>query len=135
MYEEFRDTSTVDTAERIIKGYFGYKDFEVKEITTAEDIIAELKQGYAIIVPMNGQKLKNPFYTLPGPERHMLVICGYDFTTKEFITNDNGTRRGEKYQYSEDMFYEAIRDYPTGFHKPIAQLIKRMIIVRGQVKK
>jgi hypothetical protein len=130
MYGEYRDASATDTAERIIKGYFGYEDYEVKKITSAKDIITELRQGRVTIVPMHGQKLKNPFYTQPGPERHMLVICGYDFITKEFITNDNGTRKGEKYRYPEDIFYEAIRDYPTGYHVPIEQVNKVMIIVK-----
>lgn len=129
-YGEYRDTSSQDTIDRIIKGYFGYDKVEVKREIVLEDIIEEVNQGKAVIVPINGQLLGNPYYTLPGPERHMLVIRGYDEEKKEFITNDSGTRKGELYRYNQEVLYEAIRDYLTGYHEPIDEVEKVMMMVR-----
>lgn len=131
-YGEYRDTSAEDTAERILYGYFGYKNYEVKKDITAIDIIKELMLGNVIIAPMDGQVLGNPFYTRPGPERHMLLINGYDADTEEFITNDNGTRKGEGYRYARDVLFDAIRDYPSGYHVPIEVSVKVMIVVRQE---
>ena len=66
----------------------------------------------------------------PGPERHNLVIRGYDPTNGEFITNDNGTKRGEAYRYKSDVLISAIRDYPTGDRNPITEIRRAMIVVR-----
>jgi hypothetical protein len=128
-YGSFVDTDVKDTVKRIIKGYFKYDNARAVKDIAIEDIIKELYQGHLVLVPTNGRKLGNPFYTSPGPERHMLVIRGYDPVKKEFITNDSGTRRGEKYRYKEDVVYRAILDYPTGDHLPIMQEKKTMIVV------
>ena len=128
-FGEYRDTSAEDTVIRIIKGYFGYSQAEVKKDITIYDIINELVKGNLVITPMNGRQLNNPHYTGQGPERHMLVIRGYDSQTKEFITNDAGTRLGEKYRYKEEVLYNAIRDYLTGYHLPIEKEEKVMIVV------
>ena len=128
-YGEYRDTSSQDTAERIIKGYFGYEQAEVKREIILEDIISEINQGRAVIVPVNGQLLDNPNYTLPGPERHMLVIRGYDEIKEEFVTNDSGTRKGELYRYNQGILYWAIRDYLTGYHQPIEKVEKVMVVL------
>ncbi len=128
-YGQYQDTSVIDTVERIIKGYFNYKKAEVKEDIALEDIIDEVSAGNLVIVPCNGQWLGNPYYTRPGPERHNLVIRGYDADKREFITNDPGTKRGEMYRYNEDVLYQAIRDYPTGAHLPIEGIKKNMIVV------
>jgi hypothetical protein len=130
-YNNFHDHSTADTAQ-IMKDYFGYYDIEVKNEISAKDIIEELKKGNLVIVPINGQILKNPYYTPPGPDRHMLVIIGYDFQTEEFITNDVGTRHGEKFRYKKDILEASIRDYPTGHKEPILGIKKTMIIVKKQ---
>ncbi|MFH0854699.1 MAG: C39 family peptidase [bacterium] len=129
-YKNFRDTSSKDTMERIIKRYFKYDNAELKQNINLEILKKELLNGNAIIAPMDGQKLKNPYYTAPGPERHMLVIRGYDADKKEFITNDPGTRRGEEYRYNEYHFFSAIRDYPTGYHEPIEKIEKNIIVVK-----
>lgn len=129
-YGEYRDTSAEDTVARIIKGYFNYDQAEVKRNITIDDIIKELMKGNLVITPMNGRELDNPHYTGEGPERHMLVIRGYDTKTKEFITNDAGTRLGEKYRYKEEVLYNAIRDYLTGYHLMIEKEEKVMIVVK-----
>jgi hypothetical protein len=78
---------------------------------------------------MNGQIMHNPYYRAPGPPRHMIVIRGYDPATKQFITNDPGTRNGELYLYDAKVLFEAIRDYPTGYHETIYSIRKTMIVV------
>ncbi|OGF19178.1 hypothetical protein A3G56_01165 [Candidatus Falkowbacteria bacterium RIFCSPLOWO2_12_FULL_45_10] len=127
----YADTSAADTLLRIIKGYFNYQRATLKKNITVDDIIAEIKNGYLIIAPFNGQKLKNPYYTAPGPERHMIIIRGYDETKNEFITNDVGTRRGENYRYPKDILFSAIRDYPTGNHQLIKKVEKNIIVVKN----
>lgn len=129
-YGSFHDTSAADTIERIIKKYFDYDNVELRENVSLDDIKQELFKGNALIIPMDGQKLKNPYYTAPGPERHMLVVRGYDVSKKEFITNDPGTKKGEKYRYDENLFYGAMRDYPTGDHAPIMEIKKDMIVIK-----
>jgi hypothetical protein len=128
-YGQARDTSAFDTHKRIIKGYFEYENSRVEEVLTADQIVSRLSQGNLVIVPANGQELHNPFFTAPGPDRHMLVIRGYDFEKKEFITNEVGTRQGENYRYTKDILFSAIRDYPTGDHLPIINSSKKAILV------
>lgn len=128
-YGDFRETSIQDTAERILRGYFKFNNFEVRRGIGAADIKSELFKGNAVIVAVNGQKLFNPFYTPPGPRDHMVVIKGYDGATEEFITNDPGTRRGENFRYHELILQNALQDYPTGNHGPITQEIGAMISV------
>lgn len=122
------DTDTLDTAEVLLRGYFAILDYRVTYDFTLDDLKSALMDGL-VIVPTNGRTLKNPNFTLPGPLQHMLVVTGYDTTTKEFITNDPGTRKGESYRYSEQVLFDAIREYPTGKHLPITLERKAMIIV------
>ena len=123
------DTNAEDTANHIIKGYFSYENAETRTNIKIADIIQEIMKGNVVITPMNGQALKNPYFTSPGPERHMLLIRGYDAETREFITNDPGTSRGEGYRYKEQLFFDAIREYPSGDHVPIIGTKKSMIVV------
>lgn len=128
-YGHFYDRSASDTAQ-LIKDYFDYQKVDVMTDISAEDIKVELAKGNVVIVPVNGQKLHNPYYTPPGPLEHMLVVIGYDTTTNEFITNDSGTRRGEKFRYNENVLDSALSDYPTGYHEPINEVNKTMIVIR-----
>ena len=75
-------------------------------------------------------KLGNIYFTAPGPENHMLLIKGYNFNDKSFTTNDPGTRRGEGYTYDENVLFEAIRDYPTGYHLPNDIILKKVILIK-----
>lgn len=130
LYREFRETSLRDTADRILRGYFGYDNFEVRYNIDAQDIKRELQKGNAVIVAVNGQMLFNPFYTPPGPRDHMVVVQGYDAETREFITNDPGTRHGEKFRYPEELLVSSLQDYLTGNHEPITEVVSGMIVVR-----
>lgn len=128
-YGYFWDTSALDTANRILSGYFNYHDWKVEKVKSKEQIINLLMLNKALMVPLNGKKLNNPYFTMGGPERHMVVVKGYDPETREFITNDPGTRRGGNYRYNEDLFYNAIRDYPSGDNAPILNKNKLMIVI------
>ena len=128
-YGNFHDTSAKDTAERIFKGYYGYDRVQTRHDITKEDIKNELFKGNLVIVPTNGRKLGNLNYTPPGPSTHNLVIIGYDVETKEFITNDPGTRKGKNYRYNEGVLEGALLDYPTGNHKKVKEEKTAMIIV------
>jgi len=121
-YGSSTDTSAKDTAKRLL----GDINYEVKELKSSE----ELKNGVWIF-PMDGRKLGNPYYTAPGPERHMILVIGYDSATDEVITNDAGTKRGKGYRYDRKIFWEAIRDYPTGDHEPIIGIEKKGILISG----
>jgi len=128
-YGEYRDITLSDIVDHIFIDYFAYKKISLKNDISIDDIILELNNGNLVLAPMDGQKLGNPYFKAPGPERHMLVIRGYDPGTKEFITNDPGTKRGEAYRYDENVLFEAIRSYPTGYHEPIKIIQKNIIIV------
>lgn len=128
-YGEYRDVSAQDTVDRIFKDYFSYDKAALKENVKVDDIIRELAKGNVIVAPMNGQELGNPNFTPPGPSRHMLLIKGYDADRHVFITNDPGTRMGEGYEYDARVLFEAIRDYPTGYHEPIGEVEKNVIVV------
>ncbi|MEI6597061.1 MAG: C39 family peptidase [bacterium] len=128
-YGEYRDISAQNTVDWIFKDYFNYDEVALVKNITVNDIIEELDKGNLVITPMNGQMMHNPNYKTPGPPRHMIVIRGYDPAIKEFITNDPGTRNGELYRYDKNVLYEAIRDYPTGYHEIITNIEKNMIVV------
>ena len=127
-YGDWYDRSAKDTAQ-MIKDYFDYDNVEYKEDIHIEDIKEALAAGGVVVVPIDGQKVGNPFYVQPGPIAHMMIVIGYDSKTKEFITNDPGTRRGAGYRYSEQKFIDAVRDYPTGKYQPITEIKRNMIIV------
>lgn len=127
-YGSYHDTSAEDTNKRILQGYFKYNDAKVRHNVSLEDIKAELRAGHAVITPMNGKALNNPYFTAGGPDRHMLIVIGYDPATKEIITHDPGTRQGRSYRYKESVFYSAMRDYATGYHEPITGG-KAMIVI------
>ncbi len=126
---EFRDISAEDTVQWIFKEYFKYDKVSVKKDVSIQNIITELEKGNIIVIPANGQKLGNPYFSGAGPERHMLVIRGYDRAKKQFITNDPGTKRGAGYRYNETVLYNAILSYSTGSHEPVTRTEKDIIVV------
>lgn len=114
---------------KLVKDYYIYNNVEVQYDIQIEDIKNELAKGNAVIAPMAGQILGNPYYTPPGPAYHNMLFKGYDDRTGEFITNDPGTRRGRNYRYKYKTAYNAIHDW-TGSKKTIAQGRKAMIVVK-----
>lgn len=129
MYNSYIDTSANDTAERLLKGFFGLTSWRVKKINSAEEMIREIMRKNLMIIPMNGRLLNNSHFTQPAPLRHMLVVIGYDVEKKEIITHDPGIGLGKYYRYPLDVFYNAIRDYKTGNHEPIIGNNKNIIVV------
>jgi len=129
-YREHRDVSLSDVRDWIFKEYFDHDKVEIRMNIKSADIISELNKGHIILLPMDGQKLGNPYFTAPGPERHMIVVRGYDPVTKEFITNDPGTRRGEGFRYSVNTIMNAILVYPTGYHLPADESLSGMLVVK-----
>jgi hypothetical protein len=117
-YGENRDASLEDIKNRIFEDYFDYSGVKIKSISSSDDIVKELEAGRLVLIPANGQALKNPNFKAPGPERHMVLIKGYDYENDEFITNDPGTRKGANYCYPADVLFESIRPYKTGYHEP-----------------
>ncbi len=132
LYNSYIDTSAKDTAERLLKAYFGIKNWQVKKVDSYEDIIREIMKKNLLIIPMNGRLLNNPHFTQPAPLRHMLVVIGYDASKEEVITHDPGIGLGKHYRYPVKVLYNAIRDYKTGNHEPIVGNIKNIIVVYAQ---
>lgn len=128
-YGNFIDSSAADTM-RLMRDYFGYNNVFLKSNINKDDIKAELADGNLVIVPVNGQMLRNPYYKPPGPLQHMVIVRGYNAARKTFITNDPGTKRGEAFQYPEDRLEDALQDYRSGNHLPILAINKVMIVVR-----
>jgi len=128
-YGEHRDLHIEEVASRLFGEYFSYDRVEVKEVISPEELIEFLRQGYLILMPSNGQALKNPYFTAPGPERHLLVVIGYDYEAELFITNDPGTRQGRSFKYPKERLFEAIRVYPSGYHEPITSQEKLVLLV------
>ena len=93
----------------IAKEYLGYTTVRVEEGTSFEAIRNELRAGHPVILPAAGQLLKNPYFKQPGPPYHVFVITGFEGT--DFIANENGTRRGADYRYSQSVLESAWHDY------------------------
>ncbi|MFA5945862.1 MAG: C39 family peptidase [Patescibacteria group bacterium] len=129
-FGSFMDTSIDDTADRLLRQYLNFTNFEVKKNIGPADIRAELALGRVVIIPIDGTKLNNSNFTDGGPLRHMLVVTGFDEASSEFITNDPGTRMGEGYRYSSSTIASALRDYPSGDHSQITSLPTAFIAVR-----
>ena len=123
-HKDLTASETVDLA----RSYYGLNGLEVKKINSINDIKYEIAQNHPIIVPAAGRLLGNPYYRQPGPIYHMLVVTGYN--QEIIITNDIGTRRGENYEYSENIFYNAIHDW-AGTPANIEEGQKVMIVVKG----
>lgn len=126
----FHDTSVQDTADRILRDQLDFHNHETRFGITVEDIREELRQGRVLLVTVDGQALRNPNFTPPGPLRHMIVVIGYDAVTDEFITHDPGTSRGGHYRYSASILRAALRDYPSGAYAPLDTRPTAMIIIK-----
>ena len=108
----YRDTNVEEVAI-IFREFYGIKEVRVVYNPTTEDIKKALIQKKAVVVPVAGRQLNNPYFTPPGPLYHMLVIKGF---TKDgnFITNDPGTRRGANFIYKPNVLMNAIHDWNDG---------------------
>lgn len=128
-YGTYLDTSAEDTVSWIFNDYFKNENVKIKYNISIEDIKKELFGGNLVITPVNGRRLKNQFYTPPGPIEHMIVVIGYDGESKEFITNDPGTRRGSLFRYKEDILSSALMNYSTSTSDYLQKNKTAMIVV------
>lgn len=128
-YGEFHDTSIKDTADRILSEFFKFDDYEIINDVTIEQLKSKLHENKIVIIAADGKKLSNPNFLNGGPDRHMLLLIGYDPLTDEFIANDPGTRLGAGYRYKATIIDQALRDYPTGHHEPITTTLRNAIVI------
>ncbi len=98
----------VEELKTIAKDLYGLDGRIVTDVSV-QSLKRELAAGHPVIIPAAGQTLGNPYFSGDGPPYHMLVVIGYD--SRNFITNDVGTRRGEGYKYDYDTLINAIHDW------------------------
>ena len=117
---------SVDELGNIATALYGYQARVLTDVT-ADTLRSELSRGNAIILPVAGRELKNPYFRGEGPFYHMLVVIGY---TEEgsFITHEPGTVRGERYIYSEEVLMDALHDW-TGAKEQIATGPKKALVL------
>ncbi len=120
----YKDTTAEETAI-ILREFYHLTKVQVLYNPTINDIKKANSDGKAVMAPMAGRLLGNPYFQSPGPIYHMLVIKGY---TKEgnIITNDPGTRNGANFIYSPDVIMKANHDWNA---QDILQGRKVIIIV------
>ena len=106
---------------KLATDYFGLTGKILKNYSV-ESIKKELAAGNPVIAPTAGISLGNPNFSGIGPEYHMLVIIGYNSLNQTFITNDPGTRNGEKYVYN----YQTLLDAISG---PKENMVKEILII------
>src|SRR3989344_1860349 len=108
----YKDTTVEETAV-ILREFYNFNKVQVLYDPTINDIKKAVADGKAVMAPMAGRLLGNPYFQSPGPIYHMIVIKGY---TKEgnIITNDPGTRNGANFIYSPSVIMNAIHDWNGG---------------------
>lgn len=123
-YGFYEDTSATETA-RLFEEY--YPDFtaDVLPVRGPEDIKRFIAMGVPVILPADGKALPNPHFRNGGPVYHMLVVRGY--TDDRFITNDPGTKFGERFLYTYDGLLNAVHDWNNG---DVANGAPVMIVIR-----
>jgi uncharacterized protein YvpB len=97
-----------DELKKLALDFYNLKDEEIVIIYDAslEDIKKVISMGHPVIAPVTAKYLKNPHYKHPG--YHMLQVIGYN--ESKIITNDNGTRKGKDFAYSNENFEKALKD-------------------------
>lgn len=127
-FGDFHDTSLVDTLD-LLKEYLKHDNAYVKFDINRDDIKKELAAGNLVVVPIDGRKVGNIYYTPPGPYQHQILVVGYDDATQEFITHDPGTARGAFYRYGYKVLENALMDYPTGNNEIVTEIRSGMIVI------
>lgn len=117
---------TLEEVKELAIDYYNYEKIRIETDITLENIKEELSQGNPVILPLAGRYVNNQHYRTPGPYYHMLVVIGYK--EDQFITNDPGTKRGEKYVYDKDSLFRAVHDWP-GEDRNILDGQKAMLII------
>lgn len=120
---------TAKLTAKLMKDFYQFSDFNILYEFDIQTIKQEIDKGNVVFAPMAGRMLGNRFYRRPGPAYHYLVFKGYDDNTKEFITNDPGTKRGNGYRYKYEVAFNAIHDW-NGSKETIRQGPKALIVVK-----
>ncbi|MFH1049059.1 MAG: C39 family peptidase [Patescibacteria group bacterium] len=81
----------------------------IVENPTIEQIKEQINNNNPVILPVDGRKLNNRYYTTT--HYHVFAISGYDDDKKAFVTQDPGTYRDKNYQYSYAVIESAMHDY------------------------
>lgn len=111
-YGYYQHTTARQTAD-MIKALYGFKNVKVEYDIGIDRIAEHIRAGHPVIVPLAGRLLGNPYYVMPGPVYHMLVVKGIA-ENGDIITNDVGTRHGRNLTYSSEVFLNAMHDAPSG---------------------
>ena len=96
---------------------------------SSDDILHALEKDNVVVTAIDGVKMNHNYYSSPGPQRHMILIHGFDAVSQEFIAHDPGTRFGKDHRIPYYLLNEMLRDYPSGVYAPITPLPNAMIIV------
>jgi hypothetical protein len=104
----YEDTNAAEIA-RTLKEYFGRSDVEVLYEYSLDDIKKAVSNGYPVIMTLAGRELNNPYYRVPGPIYHAVVVKGY--VEGKFITNDPDTSRGHDYLYDPQILINANHEW------------------------
>lgn len=94
----------------IINNYFPF-EADIKENPSVLAIQHEIDNNRPVLIPVYGRGLDNPNFIGAGPIYHVVIIKGYDDNTKQFITNEPGTRHGHNWRYGYDEIINAIHDF------------------------
>jgi len=132
--EHFGGHFDLDTRKMLVlmSDYYGFSAAGIKEISSPDDIAAELSKGHILIAPAAGRLLKNPYFTPPGPVYHCLVITGFDRQKQLFTVNDPGTRRGKDHKYSYSRLFNATHHW-TGSASTLLMGPKKVIVVKREI--
>lgn len=127
IFGDYIDTDIAQTAEMLEK-FYDYKNYEIIDNPTIEDLKRELAQWHPIIAPFAWKKLWNSFFTNGGPRYHMLVIVWYNDSF--FITNDVGTSRWKDFAYSYNVIMDSLHDLVPEWEWNIADWAKRVLVIK-----
>tara|TARA_B100001964_G_scaffold196595_1_gene221221 strand:- start:292 stop:1296 length:1005 start_codon:yes stop_codon:yes gene_type:complete len=121
---------SIETLSSLINLFLPWES-QVVYSPTLNEIISELSKNRPVIVPVHGADLHNPHFLSSTVQYHMIVLSGYDPTTKEFITQEPGTQHGLDYRYSYATIVNAIANLG---HVRGSHLSKAVLFTKNTIK-
>lgn len=108
----------LDQMAIIASELFSFKS-EIIVQPTLDQIKEKIAQNIPVIVPANGKTLfkENRNFTHGGPYYHNLTILGYDDFRHKFTVHDVGTRKGAYFQYTYQLLFDSVHDFPISGKK------------------
>lgn len=128
-FGSYIDTGIQDTADRLLTDYLEFNTYRVHSEASVDQLIASLRSGAIILLPINGQVFEPFHYTPPGPTRHMVVVHDYNAATDSFLMHDPGTSVGANLSVARATLERSWRDYASGDHVPIPDLPRSFIAI------